>query len=116
MLRIALRTALLVALSAAAPCLVTAQAPTPAPDAGQTLGTPVPPPPGKLRVLVYHDMEGLSGQSDPQTFMFAHKEKYAEGRERLVADVNAVVDGLVKGGATAVAPPPPAGKKYHGAN
>jgi D-amino peptidase len=103
MLRIArLRTALLIALSAAAPWPIAAQAAAPAPDAGQTLGTPIAPPPAKLRVLVYHDMEGLSGQSDTQTFTFFHKEKYAEGRERLVADVNAVVDGLVKGGATEV--------------
>jgi D-amino peptidase len=55
-----------------------------------------------LRVLVYHDMEGLSGQDDWRTFTFRHPEHYARGRELLVGDVNAVVDGLFAGGATVV--------------
>src|SRR5918997_250509 len=54
------------------------------------------------RILVYHDMEGVSGQDDWRTFVFAHKEHYAKGRELLVADVNAVIDGLFAGGAAAV--------------
>ena len=54
------------------------------------------------RVLVYHDMEGLSGQSDWRTFSFAYPERYKEGRELLIADVNAVIDGLFAGGATEV--------------
>lgn len=57
---------------------------------------------GALRVLVYHDMEGLSGQNDPHTFSFRYPNAYKKGRELLVADVNAVVAGLVAGGATAV--------------
>ncbi len=57
---------------------------------------------GVLRVLVLHDMEGLSGQDDPQTFEFDHKDRYAEGRENLVLDVNSVIAGLFAGGADEV--------------
>lgn len=52
-----------------------------------------------IRVLVLHDMEGLSGQSDPRTFSFGEKE-YAKGQELLAGDVNAVIEGLYAGGAT----------------
>ena len=55
-----------------------------------------------LRVLVYHDMEGLAGQDDYRTFNFSHPEHYAKGRAYLAADINAVVDGLFAGGATSV--------------
>jgi D-amino peptidase len=55
-----------------------------------------------LRILVLHDMEGLSGQDDWRTFSFGHPEHYARGQEMLVADINAVVDGLFAGGATEV--------------
>ncbi len=54
-----------------------------------------------IRVLVLHDMEGLSGQDDPLTFEFG-SERYEEGQELLVGDVNAVIDGLYAGGATEV--------------
>jgi D-amino peptidase len=54
-----------------------------------------------IRVLVLHDMEGLSGQDDPQTFSFRSSE-YPRGQELLAADVNAVIDGLFTGGATEV--------------
>ncbi|MEP7347140.1 MAG: M55 family metallopeptidase, partial [Gemmatimonadaceae bacterium] len=57
---------------------------------------------GTLRVLVYHDMEGLAGQSDYRTFNYSHPEFYAKGQEYLAADINAVVDGLFAGGATSV--------------
>lgn len=59
------------------------------------------PDDGELRVLVIHDMEGLSGQSDPSSFDFG-TELYPQGQEWLAADVNAVVDGLFAGGATHV--------------
>ena len=59
------------------------------------------PPSDGLRVLVIHDMEGLAGQSDPSSFDFG-TELYPTGQEWLVADVNAVVDGLFAGGATEV--------------
>ena len=55
-----------------------------------------------IRVLVYHDMEGLAGQDDWRSFLFSHPEKYPEGQQLLAADVNAVVDGLFAGGATQV--------------
>lgn len=54
-----------------------------------------------IRILVLHDMEGLSGQDDPKTFDFENDE-YALGQDLLVGDVNAVVDGLFAGGATEV--------------
>lgn len=55
-----------------------------------------------IRVLVYHDMEGLAGQDDPFTYRFDHPEQYARGRQMLVADLNAVIAGLFEGGATEV--------------
>lgn len=74
----------------------------PAADPGRTLEAPAPDADGVLRVLVYHDMEGLTGQSDPNTFRFAHRERYAVGRTYLTGDVNAVVSGLFEGGADEV--------------
>ena len=55
-----------------------------------------------IRVLVYHDMEGLAGQDDWRTYLFSHPEKYPEGQKMLAADLNAVIDGLFAGGATQV--------------
>ena len=55
-----------------------------------------------IRILVYHDMEGLAGQDDWRTFLFSHPEKYPEGQKMLAADLNAVIDGLIAGGATQV--------------
>lgn len=66
-----------------------------------TLTDPAPDADGILRILVYHDMEGLSGQDDPLTFEFG-KEQYPLGREMLLADVNAVIEGLFLGGADEV--------------
>lgn len=57
---------------------------------------------GRLRVLVYYDMEGLSGQSDWHSFLFRYRGAYLHGQDLLVADVNAVIDGLFEGGATEV--------------
>ncbi|MBX3146511.1 MAG: M55 family metallopeptidase [Gemmatimonadales bacterium] len=54
-----------------------------------------------IRILVLHDMEGLSGQTDPGSFRFGHP-LYPTGQEMLAADVNAVVAGLYAGGATEV--------------
>ena len=54
------------------------------------------------RVLVYHDMEGLSGQNDPTTYRFNHPESYPKGQQYLIDDINAVVAGLFDGGATEV--------------
>lgn len=55
-----------------------------------------------LRVLVYHDMEGLAGQDDWHTFDFDFPDAYATGRRLLVDDLNAVIAGLFDGGATRV--------------
>jgi D-amino peptidase len=59
-------------------------------------------PGAPIRVLLYHDMEGLAGQDDWRSFLFSHPEKYPEGQRLLAADINAVVDGLFAGGATQV--------------
>ena len=53
----------------------------------------------KPRVLIYHDMEGLSGEDDWRMFSFSHPEQYTKGRELLTADINAVIEGLFQGGA-----------------
>lgn len=73
-------------------------------EVGETrvLDTPAPDADGVVRILVYHDMEGLTGQSDPNTFRFSHPERYAVGREYLTGDVNAVIAGLFEGGADEV--------------
>lgn len=67
-----------------------------------TLSAPPARSDSTLRVLVYHDMEGLAGQDDYRTFNYSHPAFYARGREWLAADINAVVDGLFAGGATSV--------------
>lgn len=54
-----------------------------------------------IRVLVLHDMEGLSGQDNWRSFDFGMPE-YPHGRQLLAADINAVVEGLFAGGATEV--------------
>lgn len=59
------------------------------------------PPEGGIRILIIHDMEGLSEQDDPSSFDFG-TEQYPSGQEKLAADINAVVDGLFAGGATEV--------------
>ena len=63
---------------------------------------PAPDNDGVLRVLVMHDMEGLSGQDDPRTFNFRYSDYYARGQEYLTGDVNAVIAGLYDGGADEV--------------
>ena len=55
-----------------------------------------------LTILLYHDMEGLSGQNDPNSFSSRNPEYSEYGRDLLVADVNAVAAGLFAGGATEV--------------
>ncbi len=54
-----------------------------------------------IRVLIVHDMEGLSGQDDWHSFSYG-EDTYPRGQELLAADINAVVDGLFAGGATEV--------------
>lgn len=62
----------------------------------------LPQPAAGRRVLVYHDMEGLAGQTDPNTYRFNHPADYPKGQAMLVADLNAVIAGLFDGGATQV--------------
>ncbi|HRI80137.1 MAG TPA: M55 family metallopeptidase [Cyclobacteriaceae bacterium] len=59
-------------------------------------------PSQKPRILIYHDMEGLSGENDWRMFSYSHPEQYKIGRELLTADVNAVIGGLFEGGAGTV--------------
>jgi D-amino peptidase len=56
---------------------------------------------GKPRVLLIHDMEGLAGQDNPYSFLYGHP-LYPTGQRLLVADVNAVIEGLFAGGAASV--------------
>ena len=56
----------------------------------------------QVRVLLLHDMEGLSGQDDWRQFSFGYPEQYAKGRQLLTDDVNATIEGLVAGGATKI--------------
>ena len=97
----------LVICAAAAACSGGAPSPTPGVDTsaatgGVTLSAPAARRDSTLRVLVYHDMEGLSGQDDYRTFNYSHPEFYRKGQEYLAGDINAVVDGLFAGGATKV--------------
>jgi len=80
-----------------------AQGPS-APGAGEAPWSLVPVAPvtdDGVRILVLHDMEGLSGQSDPTSFDFG-TPTYPGGQELLAADINAVIEGLFQGGATEV--------------
>lgn len=96
------------AIKALTAILIAVSACTPSPEndsaSGEprTLEDPAADTDGVTRVLVYHDMEGLTGQSDPNTFRFSHPERYAVGRTYLTGDVNAVVAGLFDGGADEV--------------
>ena len=56
---------------------------------GEAFDTTPPPrlaPGAPVRILVYHDMEGLAGQDDWRTFLFSHPEKYPEGQKMLAAE------------------------------
>ena len=58
--------------------------------------------PRPLKVLILHDMEGLAGEDDWREFSFAYPDLYAKGQQLLTDDVNAVIAGLVAGGATTI--------------
>lgn len=58
--------------------------------------------PPELRVLVHHDMEGLTGQHDWRSAAAWWPEQYAHGQRLLAEDVNAVVAGLIDGGVTVI--------------
>ncbi len=65
---------------------------------GFIFSAPAPNNDGKLIILVYYDMEGLSGQDDLRTSKFRYLEQYKKGQKYLTADVNAVIEGLFDGG------------------
>jgi D-amino peptidase len=88
-------------LSTVAACSAPAPQTATLPGAPWTLEAVTPDTSDGIRILVLHDMEGLSGQSDPSTF-FHGWPRYAEGQELLVGDLNAVIEGLYAGGATEV--------------
>ena len=54
-----------------------------------------------VRVLILHDMEGLSGEDDWRQFIFGY-EQYLKGRQLLTDDVNATIEGLAAAGATKI--------------
>lgn len=55
------------------------------------------------RILIIYDMEGLAGiDRYEMTICGADSAAYREGQAHLVADVNAVIDGVVAGGASEV--------------
>lgn len=88
-----------IATAGAAPVAAAAAA-TIAHDAWQTPGVSQPVA-DKPRILLVHDMEGLSGQDNPYSFLYGHPE-YPRGQRLLIQDVNAVVAGLFAGGAGSV--------------
>ncbi len=57
---------------------------------------------GLIKILLYYDMEGISGQNEIKTFMYYFPEFYNPTRELLTNDVNAVIEGLFDGGADVV--------------
>jgi D-aminopeptidase len=59
---------------------------------------PIAPPSPDLRVLLIYDMEGLAGVDRYEMTSCAYPE-YRAGQAHLVADVNAVVAGLIDAGA-----------------
>lgn len=74
-------------------------------SAGQTepwlLTNPKTPEKTQIRILIVHDMEGLSGQDDPES-MFYQFDSYGHAQTLLAADINSAVDGFFAGGATEV--------------
>jgi len=71
-------------------------------DAYRRIEPPMQLPARSMRILVYYDMEGLAGQADWRSFFFRYEAAYRQGQKFLIADVNAVIEGLFEGGATEV--------------
>jgi len=59
---------------------------------------PAPDVDGMINILLYYDMEGISGQKTIWSIDFGNEE-YFQAREWLTDDVNAVIEGLYAGGA-----------------
>ena len=62
----------------------------------------VTPASGALRMLIIYDMEGLSGLDRLEMTKCSSAAAYKAGQERLVADVNAVVEGLAAAGVASI--------------
>jgi D-aminopeptidase len=62
----------------------------------------VTPAAGALRMLIIYDMEGLSGIDRLGMTKCSDSAAYAAGQNRLVADVNAVVEGLAAAGVASI--------------
>jgi D-amino peptidase len=62
---------------------------------------PAPNTDGAIKILLYYDMEGISGLNQIQGLSF-RAEEYVSARKWLTNDVNAVIEGLFEGGADAV--------------
>jgi D-amino peptidase len=74
-----------------------------APEAyvGRVISDAAPDTDGEIKILLYYDMEGISGQNDIRSLSFGNEE-YKEARVWLTDDVNAVIEGLFAGGADEV--------------
>jgi D-amino peptidase len=70
-------------------------------EQGRYLSEPSPDKDGEIKILLYYDMEGISGVNDIRALSYGNEE-YTQAREYLTNDVNAVVDGLFAGGADVV--------------
>ncbi|UCC40711.1 MAG: M55 family metallopeptidase [Candidatus Aminicenantes bacterium] len=70
-------------------------------ELGRILSDPAPDTDGVTKILVYYDMEGISGLNDMKGLSFRNEE-YKPAREWLTNDVNAVIEGLFAGGADVV--------------
>jgi len=70
-------------------------------EQGRYLSEPAPDKDGEIKILVYYDMEGISGLNDIRSLSYGNEE-YNQAREWLTNDVNAVVEGLFAGGADVV--------------
>lgn len=87
-------------LLALAPLDIAAQAPMAAPPGWEW--RPVDPASGPLRVLIIYDMEGLSGIDRLAMTRCSFPPEYAAGQDRLVADVNAVIEGVAAAGVATI--------------
>lgn len=62
---------------------------------------PSPNTDGVIKILLFADMEGVSGQSPVLSFFYPH-EDYPRAQEALTGDLNAVIEGIFAAGADSV--------------
>ncbi|MFC2118616.1 M55 family metallopeptidase [Bacteroidota bacterium] len=68
---------------------------------GFIVSDPIPDNNDEIKILLYYDMEGISGLNDMRSLNYGN-EGYTAARDLLTNDVNAVIDGLFAGGADIV--------------